>query len=296
MKRLLAIALTTGLFASSCRSDVELDVPGESPKIVVNGVLRQDSVFRVLLSESRFILDITPRALIEDGSLRLFENGVEKGSWAYVGEGVYEAQGVIPVSGNRYQLQVNAPGLAEVSAEGVVPSPMDQAKILSIDSTRIEHEKKVRVRIQLSDPADTEDYYVIHRIVKGIGFDGQTETTIYAYSQLTSETAAVFSSCGEDYGFDNAGCKVLFNDRAFQGSEREIMVSYTQFFWDENSKEESYLVVSRVTREYYDYMLSLYHNGLTEDNPFAEPVSIAMNVSGGYGILGAASSKWFYIR
>lgn len=57
----------------------------------------------------------------------------------------------------------------------------------------------------------------------------------------------------------------------------------------------TYNVVSRMSEVHYYYMLTLYYSRLAQDNPFAKPLSLWMNVKGGYGILSASSSVWFYI-
>lgn len=296
MKKLSYLLLASGLFIAACQRDVELNVPGEDPKIVVNGVLMQDSLFRVQLSESRFVLDIRPQTIIENASLKVFEEAQERGSWAYVSEGVYEAQGFKPAAGKRYQLQVSAPNLAPVVAEATVPAALPNVRVISVDSTINFEEKQVRVRLQISDPAASTDFYVIRRVVMGVVIDGPDGEPVAVYAQLTSESPAVFSTCGDDWGWDNTGCKILVNDRTFEGKDRELIITYRQYIYEDGHREPGYLVVSRVSEDYYRYLLSLYHNSVTEDNPFAEPVPIFMNVSDGYGIPGASSSSWHYIQ
>lgn len=302
MNHLRFLLLASSLLIAACQRDVELHVPGEDPKIVVNGVLMQDSLFRVQLSESRFVLDIRPMTIIENASLKVFEEGIEQGSWTYIGEGVYEAQGFTPAAGKRYQLQVSAPNMAPVVAEATVPAGLPKVRVISVDSTINNtfnyNEKQMRVRLQISDPGASTDYYVIRRIANVLRFDRPDSegVPVALYVPLASESPAVFSTCGGDWGWDNTGCKILVSDRTFDGKDRELIITYRQYIYDDSRSEPSYLVVSRVSEDYYRYLLTLYHNRATEDNPFAEPVPIFMNVVGGYGILGASSSSWHYIR
>ncbi len=279
----------------ACETEVDLDVPGEESKLVINGVVREDSVLRVSVSKSRFILDIEPLTVVEDASLQLSVGGNAMGNWEYLGYGVYEAQGIVPEAGQLFELQVSAPGLASINAQTVVPDPMNGVALVSVEKNQ--EDPIVRVRLRITDPAQTADYYVINRVSYETVHDGQgNQQQEYRLSHLNSDATNVISTCQDEFGSDYTGCKVLFSDRAFEGGQKELVVKFNTYSWDPTIEGEHYIVVSRVSKAYYDYLLSLHQNFQAGDNPFAEPFPISMNITGGYGIWGGAASRWLPVR
>ena len=123
---------------------------------------------------------------------------------------------------------------------------------------------------------------------------------VYLYGPLNSEATNVVSTCKESYSSYLDGCKILINDRSFDGKDKELVITFDldSYSWGNGGQDqtiEHYLLVSRISEDYYKYLLTLYHNKVAQDNPFAEPVSLFMNVAGGYGIFGASSSVRFKI-
>lgn len=289
------------LVFAACTKEVDLKIEGQESKLVLNGVVMQDSVLRVHLSVSRAVTDVRPLQHVHDAALQLFEEGKAVGNWIYIDEGVYEAVGVKPKAGMQYTLQVSAAGLAPVEARVSVPAPVQHVEVLSAEKRKdgsgyFRH----TVRLRLQDDAETKDFYKISRVRMERTFQGeQWYTQVQGMQSLSSETVGVFSSCEGDWGWDMTGCKILMGDGAFQGGDKEVLLNFLSYSRDEGSPsidDREYLLVSKVSEAYYKYMLSLYHNQVTEGNPFAEPAPVYMNVVGGYGVLGASSTTWLPVQ
>ena len=297
LKYLQCSLLAIVLFMFGCEKEIELDVPGQDSQIVLNGVLMEDSLLRIHLSQSRSVLDLEPLNAITDANIELLENGNPIAVWAYVDQGVYEAQNFKPQAGKQYQLKVSASGLKPVVANAVVPHKLSGVEVLAADSNRInEYVKRVRIRLRIMDPEQSNDYYLITRLVKRMEGDNM----LYLYGFLKSDATNVVNTCEEAYSYYLDGCKILINDRSFEGKDKELVVTFDMesYSWGNEGQDETienYLIVSRISADYYQYLLTLYHNKVAQDNPFAEPVSLFMNVEGGYGILGASSSVRFKI-
>ena len=297
MNKLIYLLGVLQCFALACTQEVELDIEGQDSKIVLNGVLMEDSVLRVHLTESRFVLDVNPLSSIPNASLQLYENGTAIGSWRYIENGVYEAINIKPVAGREYKLQVKAPGKATVQADVVMPKKFTEAELLSVDVVKGSSGEDVKVRVRISDQAETQDFYLINLVVATKSADPQFPGWQgHQLARISSSATGVFSTCAEEWDWDDTGCKVLLSDNVFEGRSKELLLNFNTWNWEQNTHDAFYLVVSRVSEAYYKYMLSLYHNQLTRDNPFAEPVPVFMNVSGGYGILGSSSSVWLPLR
>lgn len=290
MKPYLYFLMGLSLFVLGCQKDIELDVPGQEPKIVLNGVVMADSVLRVHLSQSRFVLDVGPLSNIENAALNLYEDGQQVGSWANIGYGVYEVIGFKPQAGRTYRVQASAPGFDPVSVETRVPAPMSGVQIVAVDSTFNESNgyADYKVRLRLIDPAQSTDFYMISRLTRksdSWGGDGK-----FKLGPLESTAPNVISACGDVSEFSSFLCRVLLNDRTFEGKDREFVVNFQN--WEQG---QNYLVVSKISEDLYKHMISRNHNFMSDGNPFAEPVPIFMNVDGGFGILGSSTSSWHKI-
>lgn len=319
-KRLFFIpGILAGLLflATGCEKVVEMDVPERNPLMVLYAVLQPDSVLRVQLTASRYVIDDQPIVSIPNAHLRLLTGGEEVGSWQYLANGVYELQGYTPTGKNAYKIEAEAPGFSPVNAEVFLPTPAVAPVILQIDTMQAgDGRQTVKIRIAIEDEPETRDFYRVQLMYRYNYYsyeqDGNGDIVVVD-TMRTTVMSPIYSSIDEFNTISNmvtvcsyyssSSCSLLFNDQLLKESTFTFDVYHSQYYYDPgmgygntDPQEEYHLIFSRINEGYYQYILSADKNHTYSDNPFAEPTSLFSNVAGGYGVLGASASVMVRIR
>ena len=134
------------------------------------------------------------------------------------------------------------------------------------------------IKLQIQDPPVETNYYEIRIASGGDGVHFSTkDPSILADSDdpITEE--------------EFLGHAPFFNDTLFDGQTHEIELSSTHPIPDRHTRFS--VQVLYMSETYYEYRRSVMLHENTQDNPFAEPVSVYSNVENGYGIFAGYSSR-----
>ncbi len=295
MKTTLFIPLTLVAFLLGCETVVDIQIPLEPPKLVINSTLVPGEFMHVHVSQSQHILDESEFKMVGGAIIDIYEDGTLLTTLPDSAGGNYISAIHKPTPGKTYRISVSKNGFENISAGVTVPS--DTAHILSVKVDTVELNDfdymatYLRFSIEIEDDGDIENFYEISVLKEYYRYD-------FDYSQsppeLLDSTYVIerINLESRDLGleeFQSYGQRILFDDFLFNGRIYNIRVlTYLNYYNEEyEGKPKYHVVLGNTSESYYLYGLSAKLQYWTEGDPFAQPVQVYNNITNGYGILGA---------
>jgi hypothetical protein len=274
------ITLALASFASSCEKYIDADIPYGDPYLSATCTFTPDSTWSVVVGKSVHILDDAGPSLITDAVVEIYEEGVLLETLTFgtspFSSAMYRGT-TKPSAGKTYSLKVAVPGYEPVTATSSVPATVPAITTSYRDSVLTDGFGGYtdEVKVSFLDPAGEKNYYGIvfgfpDTIDTGLGDTITYWSTYYTY--------------GNDNGIteqDFTGTHIL-SDEIFDGKQVELTFSIDS--WVKASGEKLYVFLSNMTEEHYKFMVTNNAYQQVNGNPFAEPVLIHNNLTGGYGI------------
>lgn len=322
--RPLLFSILIMFITTACETVVEVDVPHQDVRLVVNAILEQDSTitFRVWKSISPLVKD-EYTSFGNSNDVILFKDGVEISDLYERGGGIskFVSSKEVVEAGSKYGIRVSIEGYEAVEAETYIRNPVPITKVTydtTVVATRLYDQQQGAVvvnpvtqpnniQLTLEDPTDEDNYYeivVMKRLIRYVrsgnineGIDTVEYERIRQLAFLSSDDP-VFSSqddllLNNNYFFNNS---LMFSDETFNGEQHTISFKFNGMYIDnqdrlyyEDEKGVYFIVLRTLSRDQYLYYQSLDLQRQTEGNPFAEPVPIYNNIVGGYGIFAGFS-------
>ena len=310
MKNLVYILLLSLSF-TACEVIVDLDIPKHEPVLVLNSVVKADSVFNVRLSRSVGSFDVDRNKEVNDAIISVFQDDVFLGemSTAFVGmshnyyyneageyvqgDSVFEyILNEMPLPGANYTFMVSHYLYEDVQANTELEQKVtiDFIEIAKVDN---EYSENYKLNFTFFD-LPGEHYYRLRIINKVNQFD--YEYIDPAFFE-TSDPSILSSSVVESSDPDDVGAflhDALFTDEFFEGDEKTISLEFFDWSYsDFDTSSKFYLELSSISKDYFNYLHSYqrqsnYYGG----ELFAgEPVQVFTNVQNGLGILGASNTN-----
>ena len=294
MKRFLILLL---LF-SGCETIIDIDIPEDEPRLVLNGFINPDSTLSISLFQSMGILETGEFRAVEAANVTVYDkDGVRIADLTDSGSGRYMSA-FIPEVGQEYRIEASKSNFATVESSDMIPS--DSAEVISINLNLTESgfegggSGEYDIDFTIRDYAGT-DFYEVQVFERSVyEFDGQRYEN-FGNRFLESEDP-VFDE------FNSSGLGLLFGDALFDEGELKITVS-TYLNLGNNCdevpeclSEESFLIVRKVSESYFRYNRTLRLQQDLEGNPFAEPVSVFNNIKNGFGIFAGYRNSTFLLE
>ena len=299
MKNFLYFFIFTMFFAS-CDIVVDLDIPEHERVLVVNSILKTDSMINAYISHSVGAFDASSISYVNNATVEVYEDGVllgemyEEASLSYNSMGELDSNYVYffnqnPVAGKIYSYEIAHPDYESVRSETTVPAAV---KLNINDVTLLseqDYEKHYRVRFSFND-APEDNFYRLRLRNPNAYYDG--------FDYFESNDASMISSAGvQSDGATFYGDEALFDDEMFNGTEKEISIEFFDYksLWfeeqDDDYETEYTLELTSVSESYYTYIRSLRAHYDNQDQfIFAgEPVQVFTNIENGLGVLGSMS-------
>jgi hypothetical protein len=285
MRKLSVLIITIGFIFTfnSCEQSVELDVPGQTPKMVLQGSLNSDEnlvldLRRSFTIKDRNNYDLWYNQQIDNPSIQLFKDNVLVGILSPDIES--NLKYILNYSnfraGEKYTLIGNATGYQSINAETVIPDKPD-VTITDFVFSGTTYDLTFSMNVNIKDNPTQEDYYTI-------SIPSDDEYPIYLGND--SEEG------NNDPSVTVVNGIYFINDRLFNGNTKKIVVNSNFYFpWKIKSKQIDSLRVDckAITKDYYDYMITTSKQNYNDFDFFAEPVLIKHNITGGFGVLGASN-------
>ncbi len=275
---------------------LEVDLPEDEPKLVINSFFHPDSTMEVYVYEALSILNTDFSKSPNGVEVRLFnEQGnqvatfTKKDTTTNNKYAPYKSN-FYPIAGEKYRVEAELDGFPVAFSEEVIP--IDSAVVNKISLKKLEltpdslsYSTKYSLSFNLEDGSES-DYYEIIVQERYRGINGPTYGNV-----MISSKDPVFNLFPE-------GFSLIFDDKLFNGSSRSINLEFTSYDYGCISGEECYdddtrLIVRKTTESYFKYNSSYDLYGSLEGNPLAEPVQIYSNIKSGFGIFAGFQSSIF---
>lgn len=293
---------------------VELPTPDHTPILAISSfATNTDSVvFVVDVNRTYGLFEERPNNSqdgLNDATVEILENGNSRFEFQTEesSPGLYFAE--IPEGfggiGNTYELKVTHPTFGTASASQVMPEPIPLANIEVRRFNQNQgnfNDASGELKLTFNDPPNERNYYELIAQKQCIFSyeDGQGNivrdtfpSEVYFETSEDTPGADLNTTQGYDWG------AIMLDDTNFNGQE----FTFSPRFYDscfvegEDPTNQIYKVFWRtVSEEYFNYSKSLYLNSISQDNPFAEPVSVFTNVEGGIGAFCLKSELRYDVR
>lgn len=284
------------LFLASCESLTEVEIPREPDMLVIGSLFNPDSVLSVRVTKTFFVLEGVDRrdrnvsnakvSLFEAGSfvreLNLATNKLNFETRVYTSE-------FIPSQGTEYSIEVSAPGFEPIEAYGTIPTKIKiDEVVLAPTLVAIEDgDPAIRAEITFTDPKG-ENYY---ELLVNFVYESGNDLDSSFFRQISPMPLSPDVSSEFDLLIDDPYILSLYyDDRLFDGSRHKLTFFIKGF--NVNSYNDKFnkfalkidIILRHISKEHYQYGITLRLQEEISDDPFAEPVQVFGNVNGGLGI------------
>lgn len=284
--KMILLVASVALLLMNCELVVDVKLPEVKPSLVVNGIMNNDSLLTVSVTQSRHVLDNQPFfTAVENADIKVTdESGVQHTLVHQSGEW-YRAS-FRPAMGVLYTLTVSAPNFEPVVASARMPKAVviESAKIDSSQLVNGAVNPKIPVEVTFQDLSTEENFYEI-RIVQRVAIryptpDGQLrDDTIFTVRPLLfpgsnqEERSSIFDD-------------ILFNGRTF------TFASEVGYYYGNpgGTVLETQIELISISAEYYLYLTTRNLQQRSDGDPFAQPVLVFNNIENGMGIFGGFHS------
>ena len=291
MKTLIFTTVVT-LILSSCESIIEMDIPEEPPKLVINSFFNPDSTWKVSISKSQHILDNAELKNINDATVVIYNGSLAPETLSLSADGIYTSESGKPLVKTEYRIEANAPGYDMASSSDVIPEAIP---IISVDtgSTIIDATKYTQLKVKFKDTPGTKNYYNLQLLARSYSYIydqyyNLIDSMPYLEAISFSSRDVVF---GSDEWFDSNGAS--FSDELFDGDLYSLILDIEKYFTlDEFSNgkyDKIYIRLKSTSAAYYSYATTFKKFKEVQGDPFAQPVQVFNNIDGGYGIFAGYS-------
>lgn len=309
MRKILYL-LSSIIVLIACREkEIEYDLPFEGEKLVVISLLNPDEIFSAKISHTWAATGSIPQnSFVNDAFVQVFEDGKLKEQLMLQKEGYYVSnKATKPILGHKYSIVVSSPKYSEVSsAEVQIPEGKPRFTYEQIADVSYKYNKDTPrdgINVMIQDDPSKQNYYAINfdlmskseydmNIYYGYGSafyldDGDVET-----NQECSFRQTIYHGT-------NVFMLQVFASQCFSSSTPNFHFAvdkgYNRFYVN-NQKiyekiENPVISVYQFDKAYFEYLKLLKQpNGLFE-LAFSEPHTTYTNIKGGYGIVGAFTTK-----
>ena len=267
----------------ACQTVVDVKIPLEERRLVVNALFNPDSVWSAQISLSRHVLDDGPFSA-SYATITIIDpvnnSVVEQLQQQQNNFGIYKGS-LKPVAEKEYLIRATGPN-GTVEARSMAPSSVPITKI-EIDSTVIlsnSFDLDVPVKIHFKDPGGTKNYYRIMFLVKS--FHVYQKDTIW-YNQYVHPYIDNSSIDGEN--------NQLISDTFFDGKDHVLSPKINRYYFFSGQTVGLSAILHNLSESYYQYATTQSLQNYTQGDPFAQPVLVYNNIQNGFGIFAGYSQS-----
>lgn len=296
-KLILFLSATSFLLFTNCTKQIEFDAQDIAPRIVVNSLFTNDSLWAANISRSVGVLETTSYTSINDADVSIFDgNGVQVTTLTNQGDGLYTSPtGATPVADELYTIEVSAPGYTPVSATNRIPTAVQINSIDTVSSTNSDGQTILETTINFQDPPANANYYMVEVLVKGTWISWEEDTIEFrepleiSCDDINVETVNRFSFDG----FDNTYLYLMLKDENFDGEDYALTFSVINYAELKDLELFGEIRLVNTSEAYFNYLKSFNMYQRASGNPFATPVQVYSNVENGMGIFaGGTLTYW----
>lgn len=295
MKQVSFIAHSAFIMAtvfSSCEKTIDVNTPPYVRKLTVNCNTESGQPLNIMVGTSAAIKDqkFQPDLTIRNANIKLYIDDMY--AETIVLDSFFGYQSVsITQPGKKYTVKVTAPSYDPAEGEVVVPSVVPITGITYTPFARKNEEGEMQdaVTITFTDPSAEGDFYIISINEPKDSFSYSGDFCV------NSNDASVETNASEvtDVNTCLENNFIFVRDVLFNGRQKEI-----RFYANSHNLQPRYngfdttyatVTIHHVTEAAFRFSKSARIASDVNGNPFAEPVNVYSNITGGLGILSVLS-------
>ncbi|WP_158860555.1 DUF4249 domain-containing protein [Lunatibacter salilacus] len=274
---------------SSCEQFLEVELPGQEPRMALNALLDPSDTLKVFLTRSKGVLedrdfnvefDLVEGAevYLKDPDGQIFPMGYINRSRPYEPNAFYFLSGHEFREDQNYEIVAEHPQYPTISTEQKLPNRIQIKSINVVNlGPRADSESEFEVTVKFEDPPGRNFYEVSGSV---LAYD--SAGMYYLQSQLNPEP--VNPAYKKDYLMRNV---IVFDDILLNGSESEIV--FRTSLWRDYDKELT-IKLSHVSESYYRYYDTADLQRSSRGDFLSQPVLVYNNVTNGLGIFKARNT------
>ncbi|MBK7884161.1 MAG: DUF4249 domain-containing protein [Chitinophagaceae bacterium] len=293
MKRKINIFYLLLFFVSfilSCTKDkrVEIDLPFEPDKIVLNSLITSDSIIYAKVTNSTQLYNINGFSIPPGAAIGLYENDVFKEMMTEVtfNSVKYFVSSIKAKEGKTYTLKASANNMDDAEGSDIVPS---KPFVHGVKLTKV-GDNAYKAQIKLHDKIDETNFYRLRIFKAGMNNMNQLEINRADYFSFTLVN---FDLNPPSISGDEQELANFFTDEKFSGKQLTLDINFDYY-----SDELNYVAIELVnlTPDAYKYLKSVNQQGSKEGDPLSEAVIVYNNIRNGYGIVGGMADTMVVIK
>lgn len=304
--RLLLMAATLGLALTlaACETVVDVPPPEHDSRLVAQSFFSRDSLWVVRVTHTVPFTASTPPGFVDSATVEVWDGDQLVAQPARSDSGTYVATGRGAKEGGEYTLRIEAPGFPSIEGSDALPS---SPQITAFQTTPVQpadptsRRRITQIDITLDDPSDIDNYYGLLVLQARWRENRQT-------GRLTPMAPSLFPFGSGDPALGESTFDFLdtdktlyreafFTDGLFDGSSYTIDVDIQY----DTPRPEATVVIRRtfavallsVSEDFYRYWKTANEQALTNENPFAEPLRVHSNMTGGFGVFAGFQYRLF---
>ncbi len=279
----------------SCQTVVDLDIPIERPRIVMNASLIANESPSVRLVWSKHILDNSFEYKTIPDALVTIHVGNQTVSMVYDEEmGEYSNPTYTVMPGTAYEIKVNVADYPEVRASDRVPPQISLDTVIYKGLTqRNPWSQEDEYTFVFTDPPGENFYEITGFEVRRFEFTDQNGNI---QEQINTGPIYLDPKNPSFKSENNFGGGILFNDKLFDGKQVEIDFFINFRGWHQAELIEAYIVIKSVSESYFQFQTTSNLQRYNQGDPFAQPVQVFSNIENGVGILKSESSTTYVLE
>jgi Domain of unknown function (DUF4249) len=296
--KLIAFLLSTVVIVS-CERDVNVTIPYDGDKIVLNTIMLQDSNIYVQVFKTAKLSQNYNGTLPVGTVVKLFENGsfvqdlILKNIY---GKNYFTSTVKAKQNGN-YTIKATANNLPAAEGQDILPSKPNCKGVSHVYTPNNSNNNiaNTKVQIKINDNGSQSNYYAL-RLYSA---DTNTASTGPRYKvdnsfgfSFTADVLSNASSFGSIFGADEER-EVLFTDENFNGKEITVALNFNNY-----NSINKYVAVDLValSQSAYRYLVSVRSQQNNQGNPFAEVTVVYNNIKNGYGIVAGTADSIMVVK
>lgn len=260
----------------SCEEELQIPIPNEKSKLVVNALIGVDSLLQIHVSKSSVFANEASNTPLSNAIVKLKKNDQLVGNMMHKNDGWYSLASNILLANNSYQIEVSHPDLETVNSETEV---LEKVAIAKLTYQQTEN-NKLEFTLQFQDIPLQNNYYML--LLKAV--NGTESSTLTYYSDdiifngnLSENTIGINQNMLR-------GSRT-FSDENLDGDNNSITIYvYNELIDITDVSQEYKLELYNITPDYFKYERSITSYNNRDDLPFYNKVNLHSNVIGGYGI------------
>jgi hypothetical protein len=283
---------------ASCEQFIEVELPDQEPRMVLNALLEPTDTLKVFLTKSKGVLEGDGYnyqfELVEGANVylknpegQIFPLDYLDQSRPYETRAFYYLAGIEFAEGKSYEIVAEKEGFPTISSIQEVPKKTNIKSVEFVNLGPIDDlggHDLFEVTIKFDDPPGKNFYEISGQIFgsRKIIYEGDTILQYYSSELNPIPVNPIYQN---DFFLRNV---LMFNDVILNGSESEI-VFRTNFVRDIDL--EVTINFSHVTEAYYLYYITADLQQYNRGDILSQPVLVYNNISNGLGIFKSRNTE-----